>query len=299
MIKLISQKAAIAALVSILILIGYNLILGINSTLIFYSSLLFLEGLFLNYICFRFKIIGQKSSVPIVLFTICSVLIMPSLSVADIIYGAVWLGSAFLAFEARDNEIQNINYMILLGILLGAAQTINNISIVLTLPIFILFIQTGSRSTRGFILSLIYMAMVLFSYVGILYVMELEYKIPTLLPTLSVDYSVFDTILIKLFVPSIVIGLIIHLFSINNYAFRYPNKTKILNFTMLIQLIMSLLLIFITAQLSLLIYAVMASTILLSYGFVYKQKNTFVNAVFVSILCIALCSLYLHRILIL
>ncbi|MEJ6785990.1 MAG: hypothetical protein ACKVLH_07970 [Bacteroidia bacterium] len=299
MIKLISQKAAIAALVSILILIGYNLILGINSTLIFYSALLFLEGLFLNYICFRFKILGQKSSVPIVLFTICSVLIMPSLSVADIIYGAVWLGSAFLAFEARDNEIQNINYMILLGILLGAAQTINNISIVLTLPIFILFIQTGSRSTRGFILSLIYMAMVLFSYVGILYVMELEYKIPTLLPTLSVDYSVFDTILIKLFVPSIVIGLIIHLFSINNYAFRYPNKTKILNFTMLIQLIMSLLLIFITAQLSLLIYAVMASTILLSYGFVYKQKNTFVNAVFVSILCIALCSLYLHRILIL
>jgi hypothetical protein len=224
---------------------------------------------------------------------------MPSLSVADIIYGAVWLGSAFLAFEARDNEIQNINYMILLGILLGAAQTINNISIVLTLPIFILFIQTGSRSTRGFILSLIYMAMVLFSYVGILYVMELEYKIPTLLPTLSVDHSVFDTILIKLFVPSIVIGLIIHLFSINNYAFRYPNKTKILNFTMLIQLIMSILLIFITAQLSLLIYAVMASTILLSYGFVYKQKNTFVNAVFVSILCIALCSLYLHRILIL
>ena len=299
MIKLISQKAAIAALVSILILIGYNLILGINSTLIFYSALLFLEGLFLNYICFRFKILGQKSSVPIVLFTICSVLIMPSLSVADIIYGAVWLGSAFLAFEARDNEIQNINYMILLGILLGLAQTINNISIVLTLPIFILFIQTGSRSTRGFILSLIYMAMVLFSYVGILYVMELEYKIPTLLPTLSVDYSVFDTILIKLFVPSIVIGLIIHLFSINNYAFRYPNKTKILNFTMLIQLIMSLLLIFITAQLSLLIYAVMASTILLSYGFVYKQKNTFVNAVFVSILCIALCSLYLHRILIL
>ncbi len=299
MIKLISQKAAIAALVSILILIGYNLILGINSTLIFYSALLFLEGLFLNYICFRFKILGQKSSVPIVLFTICSVLIMPSLSVADIIYGAVWLGSAFLAFEARDNEIQNINYMILLGILLGAAQTINNISIVLTLPIFILFIQTGSRSTRGFILSLIYMAMVLFSYVGILYVMELEYKIPNLLPTLSVDYSVFDTILIKLFVPSIVIGLFIHLFSINNYAFRYPNKTKILNFTMLIQLIMSLLLIFITAQLSLLIYAVMASTILLSYGFVYKQKNTFVNAVFVSILCIALCSLYLHRILIL
>ena len=299
MIKLISQKAAIAALVSILILIGYNLILGINSTLIFYSALLFLEGLFLNYICFRFKILGQKSSVPIVLFTICSVLIMPSLSVADIIYGAVWLGSAFLAFEARDNEIQNTNYMILLGILLGVAQTINNISIVLTLPIFILFIQTGSRSTRGFILSLIYMAMVLFSYVGILYVMELEYKIPTLLPTLSVDYSVFDTILIKLFVPSIVIGLIIHLFSINNYAFRYPNKTKILNFTMLIQLIMSILLIFITAQLSLLIYAVMASTILLSYGFVYKQKNTFVNAVFVSILCIALCSLYLHRILIL
>ena len=299
MIKLISQKAAIAALVSILILIGYNLILGINSTLIFYSALLFLEGLFLNYICFRFKILGQKSSVPIVLFTICSVLIMPSLSVADIIYGAVWLGSAFLAFEARDNEIQNTNYMILLGILLGVAQTINNISIVLTLPIFILFIQTGSRSTRGFILSLIYMAMVLFSYVGILYVMELEYKIPELLPTLSLDYSVFDTILIKLFVPSIVIGLIIHLFSINNYAFRYPNKTKIFNFTMIIQLVMSLLLIFITAQLSLLIYAVMASTVLLSYGFVYKQKNTFVNAAFVSILCIALCSLYLHRILIL
>ena len=299
MIKAISQKAVPAAIVSILILIGYNLILGINSTLVFYSTLLFLEGLLLNFICIRFKILGQKSSMPIVLFTLCSVLIMPSLSAEDIIYGAIWLGSAFLAFEARDNETQSNNYMILLGILLGVAQTINNISIVLTLPIFILFIQTGSGSTRGFILSLIYVAMVLFSYAGILYVIELEYKIPELLPTLSLDYSVFDTILIKLFVPSIVIGLIIHLFSINNYAFRYPNKSKILNYTMLIQLVISLLLIVITAQLSLLIYAVMASTILLSYGFVYKHKNTFVNAAFLSILCIALCSIYLHRILIL
>lgn len=299
MIQAITQKIAPASILSISVLVGCNLILGLNSTLIFYSALLFLEGLLLNYICFRFSILGQKSSLPLILFTIGSVLIMPTLGIDDIIYGAVWLGSAFLAFEARDNPSQNTNYIILMGILLGVAQTINNISILLIFPIFILFIQTGSRSSKGFILSLLYMGMVIFSYLGILYVMELEHKIPQLIPSLSFDYSVFDTILIKLFVPSIVIGLILHFFAINGYAFRYPNKSKILNYTMAIQLVISLLLIVTTAQLNLLIYAVMASTILLSFGFVYKQKNTFVNAAFVSLVCIALCSLYLHSILIL
>ncbi|PCJ66712.1 MAG: hypothetical protein COA58_04435 [Bacteroidetes bacterium] len=300
MIQLLTKKFAPALILSLVILLTYWVILDSTSTYLLVKFIILLtEGLLLNYFCFRFGIIGLKTNIPLVLFSILSVLIAPDLSYSDLIYGAVWLAAFFLTFEGRDHPEKAVNYMIYFGVLLGIAQTINNISILLIIPVFILFIQTGTRSVRGLLLSLMYFFMVVIAYIGVLYVMEIPHKIGNLVPSLSLDYSVFDTILIKLFLPYVGILTLSHFLLLNNYAFRYPNKSKILNFTMLIQLGIAALLILITAQLNVLIYAVMALSVILSFVFTYKGSNVFINAAFASLFCIAGGALYLYTILIL
>jgi hypothetical protein len=233
------------------------------------------------------------------MYTILVVLILPELSFADLIYGLVWLGSFFLAFEGRENSERSTSYAIYVGVLLGVAQAFSSISIFLFIPIFILFIQTGTGSARSFMLMGLYFIMVLVAYVGIVYVMELEHRVALLLPDVAFDYSVFNTILNKLLLPFVVVSLVVHFLSLNTYQFRYPNKSKILNLTILIQLVSAVLLMILTAEANLFIYAIMASSLLLSFGFGYSRGKVFVSAAFASLICIAVMSLYLYKILIL
>ena len=298
MIKIFTENFVSAFATSVSVFLGYWILIDFgNLSTLFNISLLLSEGLLLNYLCFRYGILGQKTNIVLVLFSILSVLIIPELSFGDLIYGMVWLGAFYLAFESRDNPQRSTNYMIYFGVLLGVAQAFSSSSILLFIPVFILFAQTGTREGRSFLLSFLYFGMVVTAYVGGLYVIELYEKIPVLVPTLTFDYTAFNTILIKLFLPFLILSILVHILSLNNYTFRFPNKSKVLNFTMLLQLGMALLLILITAQVDLFIYAIMASTVLLSFAFVYKRTNVFANAAFASLLCIAVASLYLYHIL--
>ncbi|MDB4107823.1 hypothetical protein N9595_05100 [Bacteroidia bacterium] len=287
-------------LFSLALVIGYWFILDFGSTsLLLKLGLLLVEGLLLNYFCLRYSILGLESNMPLVLFSILSVLIVPDLSYSDLIYGIIWLAAVFLAFECRENPNASTNYMIYFGVLLGVAQTINHISVLLIIPVFILFLQTGTRGPRSFILSGVYFLMIVFSYAGVVYVMGIQHKIWELIPRLSIDYTAFNTIITKLFFPFILLSIAIHILLVNSYKFRFPNKSKNLNYTMLIQLIIALILLAITSEINLFIYVILASSILLSFGFVYKKSSTFANAAFASLVCISLCSLYLYKILIL
>ena len=261
--------------------------------------LLLVEGLLLNYLCFRFGILGINTNLPLVLFCTLTALVVPQLSMGDIIYGGVFLGALFLAFESREHRKLSSSYMIYFGVLLGIAQAFSNISLLMMLPVFILFAQAGTRRPRHFILSFTYFAMVIISISGLLFVMELEHRIWELIPSLSFDYSVFNTIVIKLTVPFILICLIIHFLSLNSYRFRYPNKSIIFNYTMLLQLACSILLVILTAELDILMYAIMAASTLLSFVFGYKQDSTFINSAFASLISICMMSLFLYKILIL
>jgi len=286
--------------VACLTLFGFYVILGdysyISTAKVF---LLLIEGLLLDYFCFKNGILGQKSHLPLVVFSILSVLLMPALSFGDLVYGAVRLSAFFLAFEAGNNPEKSSMLMMLFGVLLGIAQAISNISVLLMLPFFVLFIRTGIREARSFVLSIVYFLMVVFSYLGLLFVMELSPQMGSVVPSLSLDYSVFNTILVKLFVPYVILCIIVHFIGINSYQFRYPNKSKILNYTMLIQAAIAVALILLTAELNLMIYVLMSSTILLSFAFGYKKTSVFVNSAFVSLVTIAFMTLYLYKILIL
>ncbi|MBT8326762.1 MAG: hypothetical protein KJP21_03500, partial [Bacteroidia bacterium] len=285
MIDILTKNRAGAIILSLLILGASQFIIGDFSTrAIAYLLLLFTQGLIFDYLCFRFKILGQKSNMPLVLFSAVSVLVLPNLGLGIIIYGFVWLAAFFLAFESGEDNSKSNNYIIYIGIILGIAQTINNISILLMLPVFVLFLQTGARNSKGFVQSIIYFFMIILSFAGVLYVMEIEDKIYDLIPKLTFDYTVFDTILNKLFVPFLIASLSFHFLNLNSYRFRYPNKSKILNYTLLMQLIIAILLVLFTAQTGLIIYFVYPSALLLSFTFVYKNKSVFANAAFASII---------------
>lgn len=300
MIQLLTEKIGASILLSVLILLSFGIVMSDSSMATIAKLVAILaEGILLNYLCYRFSILGIKTNLPLVLFCTLAALVIPQLATGHLIYGAVFLGALFLAFESREIPELSSSYMIYFGVLLGIAQTISNISVLLMLPVFILFAQAGTRTPRHYVLSVIYFFMVLLSYSGLLFVMELEDNIWELIPSLSFDYTVFNTILIKLTVPYILISLVVHFITLGSYRFRYPNKSNILNYTMLIQLVGSALLILLTAELEILTYAIMAASILLSFAFGYKQKNTFVNASFASLICICIMSLFLFKILIL
>jgi len=299
-IRLITEKIGSALSISVLMFAVFCIILGYqDSTSLFKVSILFLEGLLLNFLCFRYSIIGQKNNAVLVIFTILSVLVLPEISVKDLLYGLVCLGAFFLAFESREQPKYTRNYLIYFGLLLGVSQLTNSISVLLLIPAFLLFIQTGTRDIRGFLLSIFYFVIIVIAFSCILYVVDLPDKISSLIPNLTFDYLSFDTILYKLFLPFLLLSILIHFLSLNTYRFRFPNKSKILNFTMLIQLLIVLALIVITADNNLIIYAVMMASVLLSFAFVYKRDNIFANSAFLSLFCIALASLYLYQILIL
>lgn len=300
MIQLLSKKATSATLLSAVLYMCYWFLVG-ESTLSYSFKLMLLmgEGFLLNYFCYRYSILGKPTNLPLVMFAVLTVLIMPELSYADLIYGAVWLGAFFFAFEGKEHPERSTNYAIYVGVLLGIAQAVSSISVFLLIPIFILFIQTGIHSSRSFLLAGLYFSMVQIAYIGIVYVMELEHRIGMLLPAVAFDYSVFNTILNKLVVPFVIVSLVVHFFSLNSYKFRYPNKSIILNVTILIQLVSGVILMMLTAEVNLYIYVIMAAALLLSYGFLYASGRVFVNAAFASLICIAVMSLYLYGILIL
>ncbi len=300
MIQYLTRNIATAIAVSAVLFLSYMAILGDYSTQsLIKFGLLLSQGLILNYLCFRFGVLGQNSSLPLVLFSILSVLIAPLLSLGDLVYGVIWLAAFFFAFESGENPHKSRNYIIYFGVLLGVAQTINNISVLLLIPVFMLFIQTGARSLRDFVLSISYFVMVVMSFVGVLYVMELQDKLFQLIPQLTFDYSTFNNIMIKLLLPFVFASLVVHYLKLNGYKFRYPNQTKILNYTMLIQLAIAVALILLTADANFLIYFVMPVVVVLSFMFLYTSKSIFSNAAFLSLICIALASLWMYKILIL
>ncbi len=298
MIKALTKSAVSATILSLCLLAGYVYILEIASIQqIVLIALLFVQGVILNVLCARYSILGAKSQLPLILFIVIAVLLLPNLAMRDLVLGFVWLAAFFLAFESRDDEQLPKNYIIFFGILLGVAQTIEHASVLLFLPVIILFVQTGKRSAKSFLMSFVYFLMVVLCYIGILFVMEIPEKIYDLVPELTFDYGVFNSIVIRLFFPLLLVNLGVHFFKLNTYSFRYPNKTIILNYTLALQLLVAFLLVITTAQLEFLIYFVHPAAVLLSFAYAYNAQKLFVNAAFASVICVAVVSLVAYKLL--
>lgn len=253
----------------------------------------------MNALCSRFDILGKKTSLPLVIFCLLSVFLIPNLSYAHLVYCAVWLVVFFLAFNRGESQSKSINYMIYLGITLGIAQTVENTSVLLLVPTFILFGQTGPINARAYVTCFLYFFMVLLGYSGILYVMELDENLYRLIPSIQLDYAVFNTVLLKVLMPYVLVLVIFHFLNLGNYKFRYPNVTRFLNQSMLIQLVIAALLILFTAQDVYLPYVLLPVAILLSFAFRYKQSTAYANAGFAVLIVLGVGALWMHNYLIL
>lgn len=298
MINALTRSSVSATLFTLALLIGYIFLMQITQIQqLVLIGLLFIQGVVLNALCARYSILGTKTQLPLILFIVLSVLILPNLALRHLVLGFVWIAALFLSFESEEDEKLSTNYIMFFGVLLGIAQTIESASILLFLPVVLLFIQTGKRSAKSFFLSFLYFIMVILCYIGILFVMEIPDKMFEPIPNLTFDYTVFNTIVIRLFFPLVIINLIFHFLNINSYPFRYPNKAKILNYTLALQLAIAFFLVISTAQLEFLIYFVHPAAVLLSFAYAYTAEKTIVNAAFAAIVVTALSSLIAYKVL--
>ena len=266
-----------------------------KSVLLF--ALVFAEGLILDALCSRFGIVGNKTHFPLILFVLLSALALPALSVAHLVYGGIWLAAFFLAFRSGEFPSRSKYYVIYFGVLLGLAQVVDSSSVLFLLPVFLLFIQTGVRSMRDFVLGILYFGMVVLAYIGLLYVAELEGNIVDLIPKFAVDYHAFDSIVVFLISPLVLFLLMHHWIKIGTYNFRYPNQSKILNFTLLIQWVIASLIILVSADPSFMLYLVMPVSVMLSFAMSYNTTKVFMNAAFFSLLVVCVGALFMYRIL--
>ena len=258
--------------------------------------LLLVEGIVLNMLCQRHGILGVKSELPGFAFILLSALFVPLLSFSHLGYGIIFLGGFFLSYESREDGRRSLYYLIYIGIALAIAQASNNVSVLLLIPIFVLYLQSGPRRVRSFLISIVYFLMVLSCYIGVLYIIDLPELAFDLVPKLRFSRPDIAISWSILYVPFLVLSFGVHLLMLNRYSFRFPNKSKIINYTMVVQVFLGLIITWLTGEYSLLIYPLMALAILLSVGLRYTDKSAFANALLVSGVVLSLATVYLYSI---
>lgn len=297
MIRSLTQKNSVGLFFSGFIFLGYALALddfSIRTSAVLFG--LFLEGVLLNYICFKNDIIRKKTALPTVLFALLSALFITNLSMDHLIYGVLFLSGLSLAFEAKENPKRSPILAIYMGLIVGFSAVFSSSSTLLFVPIIVLFVQIGVIYFRGFVLALAYAFMVILSAIGILYLSESMTYVQTMIPTFSSSMITFDSILVKLISPVIGISLVSHFFQLNTYLFRYPNLSKNINYALVVQLVLSLALSLLSADQSLLVYPLMATSLLLSFAFAYKESSIFANALFSSLIVLTIGSVCIYHI---
>jgi hypothetical protein len=297
LIKLLTQKNSIGLIFSGLIYLSYAYILSdFTGQKLGIMILLYLESVILNYLCFRFGILGQNTALPTLLFSVFSALFIMDLSIDHIGYGAIFLSAFYFIFRAKEIPNFSKTYLIYMGLIIGTSQAFINHSIFLFIPILFLFIQVGIVNTRGFLMALTNLGMTIASAIGLYYLINSPERILEMIPDLSSDIPTNSQALFKITSPIVIFSIIFHISKLNSYSFRFPNLSKNINYTFLVQVLLGFVIAFITKDQNLMIYALMALAILLSFTFVYLQKSVFANALFTSLIATVIASLYICQI---
>ena len=297
MIKLLTHRNSVGLTLSGLFYICYAYFIPDFSTQkIGLTALLFSEGIMLNYLCFRFGILGRKTTLPTFLFALFSALFIVDLNLEFIVYGALFLSAFYLSFRAKEIPSYTEIYLIYLGMIVGMLQAFYCQSILFFIPIMILFIQVGIISLRGFIMALVNLVMVITCAIGIYFLMDSPQKIMAMIPDLELKNHFIEIDQLKIASPVILFCIIFHLVKINSYSFRFPNLSKNINYTFLTQFILGLITTLIFFNQDVTVYSLMALAVMLSFMFVYLEKHLFVNALFLCLIITILSSLYFCRI---
>ena len=234
MIKLLSNNLFVALSFSALILSFYFLSYQEFTTTDFLElGLLYGMAVGLNYICRRFRIIGMKSHFTMVIFSLLSVLIFPILGVKALVVGIIWLLAVYYSFLSWEQPERSPYFLIYIGTLLGLAQILDPYSVLLFVPFFVLFYQNAVLNPRYYFLSLIYFSLVIGVYLSLLFFFDKWPQSMELIPLPKFDFGIFQISAISFLLPSFLLLLIVHLVSLRNYRFRYPNRSIKINYLFL------------------------------------------------------------------
>lgn len=289
MISRLTHSLSNALIFSMLIIAFHAWTIGkVGAVFIWENVILLAMGLSLDFVCKRFRIIGTQSHLSLVFFSLLSVVVVPLISLKALVVGFIWLIAVFLAFSSWEEQDRSRSNLIYIGVLIGIAQTLDHFSVFLFVPFFVLFYQNAVLNIGHYLLSFFYFLLVLFSYVGLLFVMDIPERAYQLIPSPNFDYSSFGIPIIRTVLPIVALMIIVHLFSLRSYTFRYPNRSIVINFMLSLQLLFAAILVFITAANSLFILMMLPASILLAVGFSFKRDSIFVQAAFAAFVVISL-----------
>lgn len=297
MIRLISHKNITGIFFSLLLFAFYGCIISYSTSVPWLLLLgLFAEGICLNYLCYRYGILGKNTALPLVLFSVLVGLIILDLSVEHIEYGFLFLLAMYSVYESKDHPKKQ-EYLIFLGIGIGITQAFAHQSFLLILPVIALFFQEGTLSRNGFTLFIMYFLMTIASIAGIIFILGDVENLFILLPQIVTHHIGITNPMLLLILPILGISIIYHLIHLNQYKFRFPNLSKNINYTFLVQFVLGSVLVFIYPNQFLLSYSIMAIVIILSFAFAYQEDSVFANALFTSIIISTLGWLIISQIL--
>ncbi|MFY0644263.1 MAG: hypothetical protein JXR19_07335 [Bacteroidia bacterium] len=255
----------------------------------------FVLGIALNFLCRRFRIIGMKSHFTVVIFCLLASLIIDVLDLRALVAGGIWILAVYFSFRSWEDQDQAKDHLIYIGILLGIGQILDHHAFLLFFPFFILFYQNAVLKWNYYFLSLMFFFLVLIGYLSFLFAIDQFELAESLIPKFQFEYAQFWTSTISVFLPLVVLMLVIHLFNLRNYRFRYPNRSIKINLLFGLQLLIALLLMMLTSASSLFILLAIPSSILLSVGFTFKQNSFFINAVFLALILVTGAAAYLFH----
>lgn len=245
---------------------------------------LFVMGVSLNMLCRRFRIIGVKSHLTMVVFAIFSVLLIPHLEVRTLVVGYFWLAVVFFAFNSWEQPENTRNNAIFMGIALGITQILESNAVFLVIPVFALFFQNSVSKVQYYVISVIYFIMVVFIYGSVLYFLDMNEAIPSLLPRLGTGLKILDEPIIGLVMSVLIVYLLIHLANLSSYKFRYPNRSININLIFLYQILYNSALVLFSEGVGLIVLIGLPISVLLSVGFSFKKDSLVANAAFMALL---------------
>ena len=176
-------------------------------------------GILINFLSEKLKIIGGKSSLPI-LFTVMLLSILPEkLLLLDLLYTAILLILFYAIFSSSPKNTNYSQSIIHIGLLAGFFQLFFSWAFISTILLLMIGIRHTSYNARQYLLFGIYFFMVILTFHLSIFVLEIDFGSDKLFPEFKYAMPKVSKVEYYMVILLILLGYIPNL---SNFPFRYP-----------------------------------------------------------------------------
>lgn len=178
-----------------------------------------LIGILANFFSEKLKIIGGKSSLPL-LFTVFFLSILPEkLLLIDLFYVAIILILFYVIFSASTKNNNYNQSIIHIGLLAGLFQLFFSWAFISIILLLIIGVRHTKFNPRQYLLFGIYFLMVIFTYYLTIYVLEIDFGLDKFFP--EIKYTLPNVTKVAYYAV-ILLVLLGYLPNLSSFPFRYP-----------------------------------------------------------------------------